>query len=208
MLISKRFSPEVTAMLSLSREEALRLNNDKVTPACMMLGLIRQAGGRTLNLLTQLRVDITLLKKRMEQIARGQSSEIHLSTDEMALDDAANRIIKLSVLESVVTKSDTIEIEHILLGTLRVRHIGAVQNHGAVHQHKGQASRGTQFFQNFSRIGNARDFYRDPVIPNLIYLGFRTVGFYSLLQLVDGIVHIFLGRCFIGCHLIDRKSVV
>ncbi|MBQ7570822.1 MAG: ATP-dependent Clp protease ATP-binding subunit [Bacteroidaceae bacterium] len=117
--MSKRFSPEVTAMLSLSREEALRLNNDKVTPACMMLGLIRQAGGRTLNLLTQLRVDITLLKKRMEQIARGQGSEIHLSTDEMALDDAANRIIKLSVLESVVTKSDTIEIEHILLGTLR-----------------------------------------------------------------------------------------
>ena len=122
MLISKRFSPEVTAMLSLSREEALRLNNDKVTPACMMLALIRQGRGHALEVLAQLKVNLAQLKQRLEELARGNSTEAHFSSDEMALDETSNRIVKLSVLESVVTKSETIDIEHILLGMLRDGH--------------------------------------------------------------------------------------
>ena len=106
-------------MLSLSREEALRLNNDKVTPACMMLALILQGRGHAIEVLTKLKVDFTRLRQRLERTAQGNGGEVHFSTDEMSLDEAANRAVKLSVLESVVTKSETIEIEHILLGMLR-----------------------------------------------------------------------------------------
>ena len=118
MMISKRFSPEVTAMLSLSREEALRLYNDKVTPALLMLGMIRQKS-QAIGLLSQMSVDIPRLKEQLEGLARETSGEAVCTTDEMALDETASRIIRLSVLESVVTKSDTIDVIHVLLAILR-----------------------------------------------------------------------------------------
>ena len=118
MMISKRFSPEVTAMLSLSREEALRLYNDKVTPALLMLGMIRQKS-QAIGLLSQMSVDIPRLKEQLEGLARETSGDAVCTTDEMALDETASRIIRLSVLESVVTKSETIEVIHILLAILR-----------------------------------------------------------------------------------------
>ena len=117
-MISKRFSPEVTAMLSLSREEALRLYNDKVTPALLMLGMIRQKS-QAIGLLSQMSVDIPRLKEQLEGLARETSGEAVCTTDEMALDETASRIIRLSVLESVVTKSDTIDVIHVLLAILR-----------------------------------------------------------------------------------------
>ena len=119
MMISKRFSPEVTTMLSLSRDEALRLYNDKVTPATMMLGMIRYGQGHVMEVLSQLNVDLNRLRQTLEHAAASFGNEAPYSTDEMALDQASSRIMKLSVLESVVTKSETIDPEHILLGILR-----------------------------------------------------------------------------------------
>ncbi len=120
MMISKRFSPEVTAVLSLSRDEALRLYNDKVTPTTMMLGILRQGRSHALEALENLGVDTSRLRQQLEQAALKQSgSAVPASTDELAFDQAANRIMKLSVLESVVTKSETIDVIHLLLGILR-----------------------------------------------------------------------------------------
>lgn len=119
MMISKRFSSDVTALLSLSREEALRLYNDKVTPAHLMLAMIRQEQGHTREVLERLNINILQLKQRLENIVRKQSGEVPFSTDEMTLDEAASRIMRLSVLESMVTRSEDIEVEHILLAIAR-----------------------------------------------------------------------------------------
>ncbi|MBQ8968853.1 MAG: ATP-dependent Clp protease ATP-binding subunit [Bacteroidaceae bacterium] len=117
--MSKRFSSDVTALLSLSREEALRLYNDKVTPAHLMLAMIRQEQGHTREVLERLNINILQLKQRLENIVRKQSGEVPFSTDEMTLDEAASRIMRLSVLESMVTRSEDIEVEHILLAIAR-----------------------------------------------------------------------------------------
>ena len=119
MMISKRFSPEVTAVLSLSRDEALRLYNDKVTPATLLLGILRQGQGNTLEVLHQLGVDIDLLRHRLEQVALKPDGPMPSSTDEITLDSASNRVMKLTILETVVTKSDVINVEHLMLGILR-----------------------------------------------------------------------------------------
>ncbi|MBO4786930.1 MAG: hypothetical protein J5510_07675, partial [Prevotella sp.] len=120
MMISKRFSPEVTAVLSLSRDEALRLYNDKVTPATMMLGILRQGQSHALEALNNLGVDTSRLRQQLEQAALKQGgNSVPASSDELAFDAAANRIMKLSVLESVVTRSETIDVIHLLLGILR-----------------------------------------------------------------------------------------
>ena len=119
MMISKRFSSDVTTMLSLSREEALRLYNDKVTPVHMMLGMIRYGRGHALEILNRLGVDLAVLKQRLEQVAREECNGQPYSTDEIVLDGTADRVMRLSVLESVVAKSEVIDVEHILLGILR-----------------------------------------------------------------------------------------
>ena len=119
MMISKRFSSEVTMMLSLSREEALRLYNDKVTPAHLMLGIIRLGKGLAIEVLERMNVDIPRLKATLEMSVRNSGNgEVQISTDEMALDETANRVMKLSVLESMMTKSETIDVIHFLLAIL------------------------------------------------------------------------------------------
>ena len=127
MMISKRFSPEVTTLLSLSREEALRLYNDKVTPAHLMLGMIRQQQGHVREVLERLNVNIPLLRQQLEGAARKQSGEVAATSDEMALDETSNRIMRLSVLESMVTRSEDIDVEHILLAIVREQNNEASQ---------------------------------------------------------------------------------
>ena len=119
MMISKRFSPEVTMMLSLSREEALRLYNDKVTPAHLMLGIIRQGRGPAMEMLASMNADIERLRSEMERVAREQSGDKPFTADDMPLDNTANRIMRLSVLESMLTHSEMIDVIHILLALLR-----------------------------------------------------------------------------------------
>lgn len=128
MMISKRFSPEVTTILSLSREEALRLYNDKVTPVTMVLGILRHGRGLAMETLTHMGVDTDQLRRRLEEIARSEGGvEAPCSTEDMPLDESAGRVMKLCVLESVVTKSETIDPEHLLLGILREAENGAAQ---------------------------------------------------------------------------------
>ena len=119
MMISKRFSPDVTLLLSKCREEAIRYNCQKVSPVHMMLVILEGGDGRAIQALEHLHVNRDTLKQALESIACQQGGEATGVTDEMAFDDAANRVMKLSVLESMVTKSETIDIEHILLAILR-----------------------------------------------------------------------------------------
>ncbi|MBR4757864.1 MAG: ATP-dependent Clp protease ATP-binding subunit, partial [Bacteroidaceae bacterium] len=119
MMISKRFSPDVTLLLSKCREEASRYNCQKVSPVHMMLVILEGGDSRAIQALEHLHVNRDTLKQALESIACQQGGEATGVTDEMAFDDAANRVMKLSVLESMVTKSETIDIEHILLAILR-----------------------------------------------------------------------------------------
>ena len=119
MMISKRFSPEVSEVLSLSRQEALRLHNDKVTPAHLMLGMINHHRNPAIDVLSHLNVDIELLRRKMETVAQQTSTDDVIDEEEMPLDDAASRIMRLSVLESMVTRSETIDVIHLLMAILR-----------------------------------------------------------------------------------------
>ncbi len=115
----KRFSSEVSVVLSLSREEALRLYKDKVSPACILLGILRYGQGPVNEALRQMNVDTDKLRRRLEELTFVPGSTAPFTADDMALDSEANRVMKLSVLESMVTRSEVIGVEHFLLGILR-----------------------------------------------------------------------------------------
>lgn len=133
MMISKRFSPEVTEVLAHSRQEAVRLHNDKVTPAHMLLGMISHRRNPAIDVLSNLNVDFDILRHQLENIARQTSCDLVYDADEMPLDDTANRIMRLSVLESMVTRSDTIDVIHLLLAMLREDNNSASEQLGQQH---------------------------------------------------------------------------
>ena len=112
MMLNIRFSPEVNNILNISRKEALRLYNDKITPVHLLLGILKQGSGHALEILHQLNADVNGLMAELEQQARQNVATSPFTAEELVLDNEASRIMKLSVLESRVTKNDAINVEH------------------------------------------------------------------------------------------------
>ena len=119
MMLNIRFSPEVNNILNISRKEALRLYNDKITPVHLLLGILKQGSGHALEILHQLNADVNGLMAELEQQARQNVATSPFTAEELVLDNEASRIMKLSVLESRVTKNDAINVEHLLLAILK-----------------------------------------------------------------------------------------
>ncbi len=118
-MLNIRFSPEVNHILNYSRQEALRLSNNKITPTHLLLGILRLGRGFAVEVLQKLNADLQRLKVELERAARAEASALPFSAEEMTLDLAANRIMQLSVIESQIRQSDTINVEHILLAILK-----------------------------------------------------------------------------------------
>ena len=118
-MMNIRFSPEVNNILNISRKEALRLYNDKITPVHLLLGILKQGSGHALEILHQLNADVNGLMAELEQQARQNVATSPFTAEELVLDNEASRIMKLSVLESRVTKNDAINVEHLLLAILK-----------------------------------------------------------------------------------------
>ncbi len=118
-MLNIRFSPEVNNILNISRKEALRLYNDKITPVHLLLGILKQGSGHALEILHQLNADVNGLMAELEQQARQNVATSPFTAEELVLDNEASRIMKLSVLESRVTKNDAINVEHLLLAILK-----------------------------------------------------------------------------------------
>ena len=119
MMLNIRFSPEVNNILNISRKEAIRLYNDKITPVHLLLGILKQGSGHALEILHQLNADVNGLMAELEQQARQNVATSPFTAEELVLDNEASRIMKLSVLESRVTKNDAINVEHLLLAILK-----------------------------------------------------------------------------------------
>ena len=118
-MLNIRFSPEVNNILNISRKEAIRLYNDKITPVHLLLGILKQGSGHALEILHQLNADVNGLMAELEQQARQNVATSPFTAEELVLDNEASRIMKLSVLESRVTKNDAINVEHLLLAILK-----------------------------------------------------------------------------------------
>ena len=53
-----KFSPRVKDMISHSRDEAVRLSNEFVTPEHLLLGLIKLNEGTAINILNEFQIDL------------------------------------------------------------------------------------------------------------------------------------------------------
>ena len=114
-----RFSQRISDVLSYSKEEANRLHNSAITPEHLLLGILRDGNGNAVKVLYEMFVDLKSLKNELEANLRQQSDQTLRADAEVALNDDANRILKIGILEARQLHEDVVDTEHILLAILK-----------------------------------------------------------------------------------------
>lgn len=113
-----QFSPKVSEVLSFSREEAERLTSKSVTPEHIMLAILREKSGPVWELFSKWKVDINNIKREIEKKVQEKSIDTTVSIPDIILDEQANNILKLAVLEARMQHAETVDILHLFLAIL------------------------------------------------------------------------------------------
>ncbi len=111
------FSNRVQDVIRLSREEALRLGHDYIGTEHLLLGIIREGEGIGIKILRNLEVDLSKLKRSIEDTVRAMSGPLTIGN--IPLTKQAEKVLKITYLEAKLYKSDVIGTEHLLLSLLR-----------------------------------------------------------------------------------------
>ncbi len=114
-----KFSPKVKDVISFSKEEALRLGHDYIDPCHLLLGLIREGDGQAIKTMISLGVDLSRLKKSIEDAIRGTGSNPTNSIENLPLTKQAEKVLKITFLEAKIFKSELVGTVHLLLSILR-----------------------------------------------------------------------------------------
>lgn len=117
--MTNSFSQRVSENLSFSREEALRLSSGAIRPEHIVLGMLRDKQSPLKALLTGANIDIDKVKLQLEKnIQEDNSGAPSSDNGNISLDEHANNILKLSILEARLQHSKEVDVEHIILAIL------------------------------------------------------------------------------------------
>lgn len=117
--MTNQFTPRFTDIIQYSKEEALRLGNNSITPEHLLLGIIREGEGKAIEILRDLYVDLSKVKKEtMNEMQKVATETTSFSVD-ITLDEKASRILKLSLLEANLLGDVAADSEHLLLAIMR-----------------------------------------------------------------------------------------
>lgn len=113
-----QFSQKVSEVLSFSREEAERLASTSVGPEHLLLGILREKTSPVMDMINTLHLDISEIKNALEDKVRQQNSGRILFSTDMLLNDKANNILRLAVLEARNHHTQIVDIQHLFLAIL------------------------------------------------------------------------------------------
>lgn len=117
--MTNSFSQRVSENLSFSREEALRLYSGAIRPEHIVLGMLRDKQSPLKALLTGANIDVDKVKLQLEKnIQEDNSAAASSDNGNISLDEHANNILKLSILEARLQHSKEVDVEHIILAIL------------------------------------------------------------------------------------------
>ena len=114
-----KFSNRVKEVISLSREEALRLGHDYIGTEHLLLGMIREGEGVAMSLLKKLGVSLDELRQSIEQATKGTATHNVKNLANIPLTRQSEKVLKITYLEAKIFKSTLIGTEHLLLSILR-----------------------------------------------------------------------------------------
>ncbi|WP_109831974.1 ATP-dependent Clp protease ATP-binding subunit [Reichenbachiella versicolor] len=114
-----KFSNRVKEVISLSREEALRLGHDYIGTEHLILGMIREGEGVAVSLLKKLGVSLEELRASIEKATKGSATHNVKNLANIPLTRQSEKVLKITYLEAKIFKSQLIGTEHLLLSILR-----------------------------------------------------------------------------------------
>ena len=115
--MNSQFSQRVSDVLTYSKEEANRLGCSLIAPEHLLLGILRDGGGKAMEVLMKLDADVNRIKRNLEENIESEGD--FLPEAEVPLSLTATRILKICILEARLLKSELADTEHLLLAILR-----------------------------------------------------------------------------------------
>ncbi len=117
-MMLNQYSDNVNQILSYSKEEAIRLNNDYIGPEHLMLGILRDRDNLAAHLLVQkFLINPDILRHQIEKNV--ENTDIPIYSNDIALNSKSTAVLRLSILESRLTKSKESQPEHLLLAIMK-----------------------------------------------------------------------------------------
>ena len=118
MAKESKFSDRVREVISMSKEEALRLGHDYIGTEHLLLGIIREGEGTAMEILRKL-VNTADVKLTIEQHTSNVANDNIVSRENIELTAQSQRILKMTSLEARQLRSEIIGTEHLLMAILR-----------------------------------------------------------------------------------------
>ncbi len=127
--MTNSFSLRVSENLSFSREEAIRLSSGVIRPEHIVLGMLRDKHSPLKALLMGANIDVEKVKLQLEQNAQADNTTMAESNNgSISLDEHANNILKLSILEARLQHLKEVDVEHIILAILHDKMASGAKN--------------------------------------------------------------------------------
>ena len=120
-VMDDNFSPRVKDVISYSKEEALRLGHNSIGTEHLMLGILRDGGGKAVSILKSIEIDLDELRRKVEILnpAVIENSGAINNKKNLHLTRQAERALKTTFLEAKLFQSEIINTVHLLLCILR-----------------------------------------------------------------------------------------
>ena len=115
------FSSRVKDVITYSKEEAIRLGHDFIGTEHLLLGILRDGGGKAIKILNSLDIDLDFLRKKIEILSPPNpiiNYEENLRKN-LHLTRQAERALKTTFLEAKLFQGNSINTAHLLLCILR-----------------------------------------------------------------------------------------
>ena len=116
--MTSQFSPKVSEVLAFSREEAARLASRSVGPEHLLLGLLRMKDGTVADIFSRFNINLQSAKTELERKVRVDEIGMPIQASDLLLNEKANNILKLAVLEARIQRREQVEEQHLLLAIL------------------------------------------------------------------------------------------
>lgn len=117
--MDNQFTQRVSDVITYSKEEAGRLENNYIGPEHLLLGILREGEGKAIELLLSLYVNLKEVKLDIESEIRKKTTGDTMYPEDITLNEKSSKILKMSMLEARLLKAEATDTEHILLAIMR-----------------------------------------------------------------------------------------
>lgn len=119
--MNNQFTQRVSDIIMYSKEEANRLRNSYIGPEHLLLGLIREGEGKTIEILFNLQINLQDIKNQLEAIVKNNAENDTTYDENISFNEKASKVLKLCILEAKLLRNIAADSEHILLAIMKVK---------------------------------------------------------------------------------------